>query len=106
MAFTFSGWSCGFDGRIACRNWVTIESSRVISAREIAIASCSSSFTRPSSLRTLRSINCKWMCSEFSGLPISCATPAASRVRALNRSDSIVFSVERRLSVMSRRIIA
>src|SRR5437867_1949705 len=32
------------------------------------------------------------MCSEFSGLPISCATPAASNVSAFSRSDSIVTS--------------
>jgi hypothetical protein len=31
---------------------------------------------------------------------------AASSVSAFKRSDSIVFSVERRLSVMSRRIMA
>ena len=102
----FSGRSTGFEGRIACRNWVTIESSRVISARDIAIASSSSSLILPSSFRTLRSINWRWIWSELRGFPISCATPAASRVSALNRSDSIVFSVERRLSVISRRISA
>ena len=43
IALMFSGWSCGFEGRIARRNCVTIESSRVISARAMSIDSCSSS---------------------------------------------------------------
>ena len=29
-----------------------------------------------------RSMSCRWMCSAFSGLPISCATLAASKVKA------------------------
>ena len=42
IAFTSSGRRCGFEGRIARRNWVTIESSRLISARAMSIDSCSS----------------------------------------------------------------
>ena len=91
----------------ARRNWVTIESSRLISARAMSIDSCSSRLSSAAlSFFTFRSINCRWMWSELSGLPISCATPAASKVRADKRSDSIVCWVERRLSVMSRRIMA
>ena len=62
-------------------------------------------FRRPSFF-TLRSINWRWMWRELSGLPISCATPAASKVSAERRSDSMVCWVERRFSVMSRRIMA
>ncbi len=43
---------------------------------------------------------------ELSGLPISCATPAANKVSADNRSLSIVCSAIRRSSVMSRKIMA
>ncbi len=51
-------------------------------------------------------MSCRWIVSELSGLPISCATPAASIVSALKRSLSMVACVGWRLSVMSRTIIA
>ena len=50
---------------------VTIESSRLISDRAMSIDSCSSFVCVPFSSRTFRSINCRWMWSELSGLPIS-----------------------------------
>ena len=40
MVLMFSGCSCGFEGRIARKNCVTMESSRLISERAISIDSC------------------------------------------------------------------
>lgn len=48
----------------------------------------------------------RWMWRELRGFPISWATPAARRVRAVNFSDWMVASVERLDSVISRRITA
>ena len=79
---------------------------RWISSRATSRASCNSRRVVSGSLRSLRSINWRWMCSELSGLPISCATPAARRVSAVSRSLWMVSSVERRVSVMSRRMTA
>ena len=45
------------------------------------------------------------MFNEFSGLPISCATPAASIVKALSLSDSIFSSSTWRSRVMSLTIM-
>ena len=42
ISLTSSGCSCGLDGRMARRNWVTMESSRLISERAMSIDSCSS----------------------------------------------------------------
>ncbi len=46
------------------------------------------------------------MCSAFRGLPISCATLAASNVSAWTRSLSIASKVFCRASVASCRIMA
>ena len=60
IVFTFSGRSCGRDGRMAFKNCVTMESSLLTSERATSIDCLSSAFSPSWSFWTLRrSINCK-----------------------------------------------
>jgi len=98
------GWRSGAVGRMAFRNWLMIILNRSTSLRDILTKF--SMFLRLSAGRVgiSRASSCRWIWRELRGLPISCATPAASRVRAFRRSDlrtRISFS---RSEVTSRKI--
>ena len=59
IVFTFSGCSCGRDGRMALKNCVTMESSLLTSERATSIDCSKLRFFTVVELLHLRSINCK-----------------------------------------------
>ena len=94
-------------GRSALRKFVMMPSRRLTSSRQTWIDSASESVSLPAlSLRSFRSISCRWMVSELRGLPSSCATPAARSRTDEVRSSWMRASVLSLSRVTSDRITA
>ena len=102
----FTSLRSGARGRMASRKCLRMSSSRRISAAHTSTDSASFSRSgEPASFARRRCMSCRWMLMELSGLPTSCATPAASMRMEFMRSSSISSSVQARSSVTSSRMM-